>query len=79
MSVNEGFGLTITRDIGQQVVLRHNGVEVVVTYVKRAGNQVKLAFKGPREVTIYRAEVQQRIDEGDPIRRRDDGKYEERY
>ena len=76
--MNDGNGLTISRDPGQKIIMRHGDVEVVVTYVKRSGNQVKLAFKGPREVTIYRSEVQQRIDDGEPVRR-SDGKYESRY
>lgn len=55
-------GLTLTRRLGERVVVRHAGAEMIVTVIEIRGTQVKLAFTAPREFTVYRSEVQEQID-----------------
>jgi carbon storage regulator len=50
--------LILTRRVGETVVIG-NDVDVTVLGVK--GNQVRLGVKAPREVTVHREEIYQRI------------------
>lgn len=50
--------LILTRRIGETVVIG-NDVDVTVLGVK--GNQVRLGVKAPKEVTVHREEIYQRI------------------
>ena len=50
--------LILTRRVGETVVIG-NDVDVTVLGVK--GNQVRLGVKAPREVTVHREEIFQRI------------------
>jgi len=50
--------LILTRRIGETVVIG-NDVDVTVLSVK--GNQVRLGVTAPKEVTVHREEIYQRI------------------
>lgn len=50
--------LILTRRIGETVVI---GNEVDVTVLGVKGNQVRLGVKAPKEVTVHREEIYQRI------------------
>jgi carbon storage regulator len=50
--------LILTRRVGETVVI---GDDVDVTVLGIKGNQVRLGVKAPREVTVHREEIYQRI------------------
>jgi carbon storage regulator len=52
--------LVLTRKPGQSIIIG-NGIEVQVLSV--VGEKVRLGITAPRDVGIFRNEVQQRIDE----------------
>lgn len=50
--------LVLTRSIGESVRIEDpSGRVVVVTVVKRSGNEVSLSFDAPRDVAIVRSEL----------------------
>jgi len=52
--------LILTRRVGETVIIG-NDVDVTVLGVK--GNQVRLGVKAPREVSVHREEIYQRISQ----------------
>lgn len=63
------MALVLARRSRESVLIHMpDGQFVAVTVLEINGSQVKLAFDAPRSVTIHRAEVQQRIDSGEPQR-----------
>ena len=50
--------LVLSRKIGEQIVIGQN---IVLTVVAICGNRVRVAIDAPREVSIHREEVHQRI------------------
>ena len=54
--------LILTRRVGETLVI-DDAIEVTVLGVK--GNQVRLGIKAPKDVTIHREEVYQRIHQDD--------------
>lgn len=52
--------LVFTRKVGESVVI---GGTVVVTIVDVRGDRVRVGIEAPKEVTVHRDEIQDRIDE----------------
>jgi carbon storage regulator len=52
--------LALSRKKGESLVINNN-VEVTILEVK--GDQIKLGIKAPREISIYRKEVYEQIQE----------------
>ena len=50
--------LVLSRNVGEAVLIGKD-IEVVVQEIH--GNQVKLAFKAPRKISIFREELVERI------------------
>ena len=50
--------LILTRRVGESVVI---GNEVTVTVLGVKGNQVRIGVNAPRDVTVHREEIFQRI------------------
>jgi carbon storage regulator len=53
-------GLALTRRVGQKIMIDGGRVEIIVAEIK--GSYVRLLIEAPPEVSIHRAEVQERID-----------------
>jgi carbon storage regulator len=51
--------LVLSRKIGERIVLPETGVRIAVLGVK--GKRVRLGIEAPREATVHREEVWQRI------------------
>lgn len=56
-------GLTITRKIGEDVLI---GDDVVVRVIEIRSGQAKLWIDAPREIPIDRREIRERKDRGEP-------------
>ncbi len=52
--------LILTRRVGESIVI---GDDVHVTVIAVKGNQVRLAIQAPRETTVHREEIYQRIQQ----------------
>lgn len=50
--------LILTRRMGEKIVI---GNEIEITVLGMKGNMVKLGIKAPKDVTVHREEVYQRI------------------
>ena len=53
--------LILTRKIGDKVIIQDN-INIVILSMK--GNQVRLGIDAPREITVHREEIYQRIIAG---------------
>lgn len=59
-----GCMLILTRRVGETLVI---GDEVTVTVLGVKGNQVRIGVSAPKDVTVHREEIYERIKrEGDP-------------
>lgn len=57
--------LILTRRVGESIMI---GEEVVVTVLGVKGNQVRIGVNAPKEVSVHREEIYERIkreDDGD--------------
>lgn len=54
--------LVLTRSVSESIIINNN-IEVTVLGVKRG--QVKLGITAPRDVSVNRKEIQQRIEAGE--------------
>jgi len=52
------MALVLTRKVGESIMI---GDEVIVTLIAIQGNQAKLSFTAPRDVSVHREEVYARI------------------
>lgn len=52
------MALVLTRNVGESIII---GDEVVITISAVQGNRVKLGIKAPKEVSVHREEVYERI------------------
>ena len=59
--------LVLSRKTGEKVVIG-DGIEVTVLQIR--GDRVKLGFSAPKEVTIHRQELRQRIADAQPAPQR---------
>ena len=52
--------LILTRRIGESLVI---GDQIIVTVLNEKGNQVRLGIDAPKDISVHREEVYQRIQE----------------
>ncbi|MCK5737534.1 carbon storage regulator CsrA [bacterium] len=52
--------LVLTRRIGESIIIGQN-IKVMVTDIQ--GNQVRLGIEAPKEITVHRGEIYERIRE----------------
>lgn len=52
--------LILTRRIGEALCIDNNRINVQVLGIR--GNQVRLGVSAPKDVSVHREEIQQRID-----------------
>lgn len=50
--------LVITRKLGERIAIGDN---ITITLVEIKGNQVRLGIEAPKEITIHRQEIYERI------------------
>jgi carbon storage regulator len=50
--------LILTRKSGEQIAI---GDHIVITVLETRGNQVKLGIEAPRDVTVHRQEVYEKV------------------
>lgn len=55
--------LILTRRVGETLII---GDDIAITVLGVKGNQVRLGIKAPRDVTVHREEVYQRIHSDAP-------------
>ena len=59
--MGESRVLILTRKVGESVLIG-DGIKVSVLAVK--GNQVRVGIDAPKEVSVHREEVRERLEEG---------------
>lgn len=50
--------LSLTRRVGQEVILRVHGIEIIVRLSSAGAGRAKLGFTAPQEVVIVRREIE---------------------
>ncbi|HEV3166298.1 MAG TPA: carbon storage regulator [Isosphaeraceae bacterium] len=58
--------LVLSRKIGERILVPHS--QLTVTVVGIVGNQVRLGFTAPREVSVFREELQNLDPQPNPSR-----------
>lgn len=59
--VGEARVLILTRKVGESVLIG-DGIKVSILAVK--GNQVRVGIDAPKDVSVHREEVRERLEEG---------------
>ena len=54
--------LVLKRNLDERIILEHCGVTIEVVVVEVRGSSVKLGIEAPKEVSIHREEVANRIN-----------------
>lgn len=52
--------LIMTRQVGEKIIIGDD-IEIVITGVSHNGNQVRIGVEAPRDVSVHREEIYQRI------------------
>ena len=60
--------LILTRRIGESIIIGEN-INITVLNVK--GGEIRLGIDAPKEVSVHREEIQERINAGIPIIKKD--------
>jgi carbon storage regulator len=55
--------LILTRTKGERIFI--NGKEIIITIIDSGKYQVRIGIDAPEHMSIYREEIQDRIDNGD--------------
>lgn len=61
-SIRDGFMLILTRRVGETLMI---GDEVTVTVLGVKGNQVRIGVNAPKDVSVHREEIYERIKRED--------------
>ena len=59
--------LVLTRRVGEKIII---GGDVSVVVLSVLGEQVKIGVDAPKDVSVNRAEIQERIDNGTPFEKK---------
>jgi carbon storage regulator len=59
--------LILTRRIGESLII---GDDIKITNLAVKGNQVRLGIDAPKEISVHREEVYERIKNGEPYHRK---------
>lgn len=62
--------LILTRRVGESLMV---GDEITVTVLGVKGNQVRIGVNAPRDVSVHREEIYNRIHDGDEKADKEDG------
>ena len=54
--------LILTRKIGTSIVIDNN---IVITVLGVNGNQVRLGVNAPKEISVHREEIQEKVNRGE--------------
>lgn len=66
--------LILTRRVGETLIV---GDDVVITVLGVKGNQVRIGINAPKEISIHREEVYNRINQAQDIAQNSEGKDRE--
>lgn len=55
--------LVLSRKPGESIIINKN---IRVVYLESKGNQIRIGIEAPRDIPVFRAEIQEQIDKGIP-------------